>query len=358
MRRSFSITLFAFFAVAALLMHTGILPQADASTPAYKPDIKVAPVGEIVETNAGGVAIAGILGQLRGDNVIEKNNVVKQVAEAEVDHKEKTIFGAEVINRGRLDDTIRIRLELDGGLERFLVKVFTATLEEGVLHRGKLITGKTRKRPGYPAAVSGTNSVESNRIYFWIELTSRQNSDSQIIKEFQLVAESKGGTTATRKVRDNFLLVMIVGEDTGFDVRQIDRWLHANMTSWRQTGRILSVNTGGSQTCIDHDKHNIWRGKEIFGAVSEGNHWIVFKSSDGKWIAAAYSWYRPGQACKDVNAGNMGTHIGVSPYTSYRPKTGEMIYMAASTPARSTDRTSNEYTDFVAVFWGSNYTAK
>jgi hypothetical protein len=123
-------------------------------------------------------------------------------------------------------------------------------------------------------------------------------------------------------------------------------WLHTNVSGWAQTSQITSTSIGNPPICIAHTKAGRWPVKDGL----EGNPW-VFVNLNGRWYAATYEWLAPGQTCKGIHAGNIGSHIGVPPLSSWRPKSGEVIGLMVSARARSGGDTVPERSNVVMVRW-------
>ena len=109
------------------------------------------------------------------------------------------------------------------------------------------------------------------------------------------------------------------------------------IASWPIASTITRVQQGGGQLCIYHDQLGHWPAVPFFddpATLVEGNQWI-FANIGGQWYAGAGDWYRPGQACKGVDAGGIA-HDAFSqePLHSWVPQPGELFGVMSSTPAR------------------------
>ena len=131
----------------------------------------------------------------------------------------------------------------------------------------------------------------------------------------------------------------------GFDLRQVV-WLDADVSSWPETSRITSASIGNPPVCIHHTKAGKWPVKDGL----EGNPWI-FVNMNGKWYGATFEWLGPGQQCKGIHAGNIGEHIGRSPLSSWRPRSGELVGLMVSARARFRADTVRERSNVVMVRW-------
>ena len=131
----------------------------------------------------------------------------------------------------------------------------------------------------------------------------------------------------------------------GFDLRQVV-WLDPDVSSWPETSRITSTSIGDPPVCIHHTKAGKWPVKDGL----EGNPWI-FVNMNGKWYGATFEWLAPGQQCKGIHAGNIGEHIGRSPLSSWRPRSGELVGLMVSARARFRADTVRERSNVVMVRW-------
>ena len=93
----------------------------------------------------------------------------------------------------------------------------------------------------------------------------------------------------------------------------------AGVASWPQTSTVTSTKAVDHELCINHTMLGQWPTTPFFGDPStplEGNQW-VFANIGGRWYGGAADWYRPGQACKDVTASNIGSdaflQLGAAP---------------------------------------------
>ncbi len=133
-----------------------------------------------------------------------------------------------------------------------------------------------------------------------------------------------------------------------------------NILSWPVTSTVTSTTAQTGALCISHTKLGQWPKTIFFGDANtllEGNQW-VFANIGGKWYGGAADWYRPGQACKDVNAhsiaGDAFYQDNMEPLRSWVPRTGETFAVMSTTPARAYPdmRTVDERTNVVLIKWG------
>src|SRR5262249_53940931 len=135
------------------------------------------------------------------------------------------------------------------------------------------------------------------------------------------------------------------GSSAGFDLRRVT-WLDRDVSGWPETSRITSASIGDPPICFYHTKAGQWPVAD--GA--EGNPWI-FVNMDGRWYGATFEWLSPGQQCKYVTRDNIGAHIGRSPLTGWRPRSGEVVGLMVSGLARSRVETVHERSNVVMVRW-------
>jgi hypothetical protein len=130
-----------------------------------------------------------------------------------------------------------------------------------------------------------------------------------------------------------------------FDLRQVV-WLDHDVSGWPETSRVTSASIDDPPICIHHTKAGRWPVKD--GA--EGNPWI-FVNLNGRWYGSTFEWLSPGQECKYVTRDNIGGHIGRSPLTGWRPRSGELVGLMVSARARSGADTVQERSNVVMVRW-------
>ena len=87
------------------------------------------------------------------------------------------------------------------------------------------------------------------------------------------------------------------------------------------------------------------------GVIVDSNAW-VFANINGTWYAATWEWFIPGEVCKNLGALDFQTHVGgVSPLNTWTPRSGELIGLMVSTPARHGNGPVNERSNVVLVRW-------
>jgi hypothetical protein len=133
----------------------------------------------------------------------------------------------------------------------------------------------------------------------------------------------------------------------------------ANIGQWEETAQITNAFWADGQLCIYHTRLGIWPGVPFFGdagTLVEGNQW-VFAFINGQWYGGAADWYRPGQACKGVDANSIGRDAFYlptqEPLHSWVPHSGEIFGVMSSTPARLWPdmRTYDERTNVQLIQW-------
>ncbi len=132
-----------------------------------------------------------------------------------------------------------------------------------------------------------------------------------------------------------------------------------NVASWPQTSTVTGTKAVTGALCIWHTQLGQWPSTVFFddpNTLVEGNQW-VFANIGGKWYGGAADWYRPGQACKDVNAQSIGGDAfyqpSQEPMHSWVPRPGEIFGVMSTTPARAWPamRTRDERSNIVLIRW-------
>lgn len=134
----------------------------------------------------------------------------------------------------------------------------------------------------------------------------------------------------------------------------------SNIADWELTGEITNAyfDPQAEQLCIFHTRLGVWP-PTLFasdGTLVEGNQW-VFANIDGGWIGGAADWYKPGQACKGLNAETIGRDAFYqtpnSPVYSWQPVSGEVFAVMSTTPSRAwpTFKTYDERTNVALIQW-------
>jgi len=132
-----------------------------------------------------------------------------------------------------------------------------------------------------------------------------------------------------------------------------------DFANWTVGSTITDVRQGNGQLCIYHTMLGQWPSVPFFGdpgTLVEGNQW-VFAFINGRWYGGAADWYRPGQACKGVDAQSIGRDAfynpSEEPLHSWVPQPGERVGYGSSTPARAWPdmRTLDHRTNIVIVPW-------
>ena len=146
----------------------------------------------------------------------------------------------------------------------------------------------------------------------------------------------------------------------GFDLRTVVIVKGpGNIAGWPVGSTITSVDQSGGQLCINHEQLGRWPSVPFFGDAAtlvEGNQW-VFMQKSGQWFGGAADWYRPGQACKAVDAQSIGRdafyNSNEEPLHSWVPQPGELFGVMDTTPARAWPdmRTLDQRTNVVLLRW-------
>ncbi len=112
----------------------------------------------------------------------------------------------------------------------------------------------------------------------------------------------------------------------------------ANFATWAVGSAVTSLRQGNGELCVFHTSLGQWPNTQFFDDPNtrvEGNQW-VFANIGGRWYGGAADWYRPGQACKGVDANSIaGDAFSSEPMHSWVPRVGELFALGASTPARA-----------------------
>lgn len=136
------------------------------------------------------------------------------------------------------------------------------------------------------------------------------------------------------------------------DMRTVTIALGADFRNWAVTSTLTSVTHIGLDLCTYHTKAGRWPALPFFdtGATVEGNQWF-FALINGKWVAGANEWLRPGQTCKGID-GHIGRdNFGGTALQNWTPTPGELLGIAVSTPARAGQQGTAERSNIVLIRW-------
>jgi len=194
------------------------------------------------------------------------------------------------------------------------------------------------ERPGGTTSHVVTKELEE-KTYYWRALAA--SPAAEVVGPF-----STTGAFRVQKGIDLRAATIVIGP--------------SSVANWEETARITSAyfDPAQEQLCIFHTRLGLWP-KTLFasdGTTVEGNQW-VFANINGRWIGGAADYYRPGQACKGLNAESIGRDAFYqtpnSPAYSWQPKSGEIFAVMASTPARAwpTFKTYDERSNIVFIRW-------
>jgi hypothetical protein len=130
-----------------------------------------------------------------------------------------------------------------------------------------------------------------------------------------------------------------------------------NVSGWRATSTITSVDINGDDICINHTKSGQWPLVSIDENPPniEGNP-VIIVNIGGRWYGAGFDWFGQGRTCKHMPAREYGRdQIRVSPLDGSwpGPRSGDMIGLMVTTPSsdRIPVRSVNERSNIVLVRW-------
>lgn len=127
-----------------------------------------------------------------------------------------------------------------------------------------------------------------------------------------------------------------------------------DIATWEVTAAITSVTTGPKEICVWHTKTGQWPliPFDNTGVMLEGVYWI-FAQFNGQWYGAVYDYYKPNQACKGTGAEEFGRdQIRVPPMDAgWVPRSGDVVGIMASAPARFGYRSVRERSNVVLYRW-------
>ena len=138
------------------------------------------------------------------------------------------------------------------------------------------------------------------------------------------------------------------GDEVPPDLAGVE-WLHADVSGWKETGRLRSVRVSGNSITLDYDRARSWPGVNHAGAFVNANPWI-FVYRDGRWCAGTWEWLRSGQTTKSARS-VAGDHIKKPPLQSFKPKSGEVYGFMVSGLARDDRRNVRERTQVLMYRW-------
>ena len=126
-------------------------------------------------------------------------------------------------------------------------------------------------------------------------------------------------------------------------------FLHTNVSRWPITSNLASARVSSGNIVLNYDKANAWPGVQAVGETVNANPWILV-SRGGKWYAATFEWFRPGQTSKPIRTVN-GDHIKSSPLNDFVPVSGEMYGFFVSGLARGSERNVKERSNIKWLVW-------
>jgi hypothetical protein len=171
--------------------------------------------------------------------------------------------------------------------------------------------------------------------------------------------DSANAISSAPSATQNFITSLTI------DLSKVVYLLGPNLSTWKQTGRIVSVEQDGNAAiggpmCISFTDPG-WPGaKWIYGGDDPnfeiyGNQWY-FANINGTWYGGPGEWlYRGAAICKaGQGTRTIGPDAGFgNPFSSWVPKPGELVGYAVSASARALPQmaTVQERTDVVLVPW-------
>jgi hypothetical protein len=170
--------------------------------------------------------------------------------------------------------------------------------------------------------------------------------------------DTGSGVTSNFSVSQTFTTQVVINLNT------VNYQRFVNIANWPVTNTIIAVEQDGSPDasppgpmCINHTKRGIWPTSDFFGdplVQVEGNQWY-FAFINGVWYGGSGENMRPNQICKQ---GQMSEAIGPDgtwggPMDTWRPRRGELVGYAMTTPARfwPSMKTLDERSNIVIQPW-------
>lgn len=191
------------------------------------------------------------------------------------------------------------------------------------------------------------NDLQVNTKYYWRAKAFDPTHQGPYTNVFSFVTPANNNGPGT-----NTPDTPTTSANDQIDMRTVTIALGADVRSWAVTSTMTSVTHIGTTLCTNHTKAGKWPAVPFFdsGATVEGNQWFVV-NLNGKWVAGANEWLRPGQTCKDV-AGNIGAdNFGGTALQNWSPRAGEQLGILVSTPARAGQQGTAERSNVVLITW-------
>ena len=130
--------------------------------------------------------------------------------------------------------------------------------------------------------------------------------------------------------------------------------LHADVRNWAETP--LRVTISGNQICMYFDRtgwatHKIRHTSGTKDIYVDANPWI-FANFNGQWVGGTFEWMTPTTTCRTVSKVD-GAHVKRAPMSgSWKPKSGETVYIMVSATARFAQHIKTlKRTSVVKVTW-------
>ena len=143
------------------------------------------------------------------------------------------------------------------------------------------------------------------------------------------------GSTSTSSATSTSGAVTPPAAPGAFDLSKA-KLLHADVRNWEETP--LRVTISGNQICMYFDRtgwatHKIRHTSGTKDIYVDANPWI-FANFNGQWVGGTFEWMTPTTTCRTVSKVD-GAHVKRCPMCgSWKPKSGETVYIMVSATAR------------------------
>jgi len=226
-------------------------------------------------------------------------------------------------------------------------------------------TGKSYPIKWTKGQAGGTVKIQllkSGKHYRWV--TKKTKNDGTYVWKIPSTVPAGAAykirivSRKSRKVFDksnkSFRISAAADGSDGLDLNKVT-WLHTKTANWPQTS-TLKVTFKGANICMTFADAKKWPSVSILHTSGKkyvkvnANPWVFVKRG-GKWYGGTWEWMAPGRACKPKKA-VAGDHIKKSPLKSWRPRSGETVYIMVSALARAGKRNNfAARTNAVKVVW-------
>lgn len=127
------------------------------------------------------------------------------------------------------------------------------------------------------------------------------------------------------------------------------QFLDKNIGAWPDTARIQGIEVTNENICYDFTSNQVWPEIEAFGNLkTTGNYWVIAYINN-TWLASTYEWILPSLRCEEDNAHTIGAGTKQVPFTSWVPKSGELVGFMVSSVIRMGH--SNGVQERSPIFW-------